>query len=324
MRPLLLLTLILPATVVAGLLVGPRLLPPEVLVGGGDDLQRLLFSLRLPRVATAALGGAALAVAGTAVQASLRNPLADPYVLGLSSGAGFGSLLALALGFSGRGALSVGAFLGALAAAGVVFLLAGRGRGRSPATLLLAGVAVGFFFSAGMMLLLTTSRQAHLTGVLFWLMGDLGGAPAEAVATLGPPLLLLTLALLPFHRPLDLLALGETEARSRGLNARRFTTMLLAGVALLVGLTVSLTGLIGFVGLIVPHAARRIVGGRHALLLPAALGLGATFLVLCDAVARTAAAPTELPVGAVTAAIGAPFFLWLLLRRGGPAGASDA
>lgn len=279
----------------------------------------IVWQVRLPRVLLGALVGAGLAVCGVALQAMVRNMLADPYLLGVNSGASSGAAAAILFGV-GAGflehALQVTAFLGALAASLLVFLVA-RTAGRvTSVRLLLAGVAVGYALYALTSFLIFASGSAEgARSVMFWLLGSLGLAQwnlplaVVAVVVVGTVVLLTVWA-----RRLDALAIGDETAHTLGLRPERFRLALLVAVALCVGVVVSASGSIGFVGLVVPHLARRAVGGRHVRVVVVAALMGAILLVWADIVARTLFAPQEIPIGIITSLVGAPFLL-VLVRR---------
>jgi iron complex transport system permease protein len=265
----------------------------------------------MPRVLAAFVVGGLLALSGTLLQALLRNPLADPYVLGVSGGAAVGSLLPILLG---AGAVSsLGGVLGALVSVALVLTAARRGSALSVSVLLLAGVILASTWGAMIGLMLALAPDAGLRGMLFWLMGDLGDPRGLGW---GFPILILALVTaMAMARPLDLLARGTLTAAVFGVA----TVPLELGIYLLSSLAtataVNLAGSIGFVGLLAPHFARLLIGTRHRILLPAATMLGGSLLALADAVARSVIAPRELPVGTMTALLGTPLFLWLLARR---------
>ncbi|WP_135304164.1 vitamin B12 ABC transporter permease BtuC [Haloarcula amylovorans] len=280
-----------------------------------EDLQRqIVMQVRLPRILLGAIVGFSLAAAGTIMQGIFRNPMADPSIIGVSSGAAVGAVgfivapIAFPFGLGLRGA----AFAGALVAAFGVYLIATQ-NGRTPvATLLLAGVAVQTFLGAVVSFLLLHSGES-IRRALFWLMGHLKGATWPEVWT---SLLLVALpfvGLLVYARDLNVLLLGEEDAQSLGIDVERTKRLLLAFSSLVTAAGVAVTGVIGFVGLIVPHAMRLVVGPDHRILLPTAALAGASFLVATDTVARSGTA--EMPVGILTAALGAPFFLYLLRKR---------
>lgn len=296
-----------------------RALDRSLPFGENVDAQ-ILFIARLPRVLAAALVGAALAAAGVIFQALLRNPLATPDTLGVSSGAALGAMLAITFGFDltigGVPAVPLASFTGALGALGIVYLLAtARRRGLSTTVLLLAGVTMTAFFSA---LILFTQYLADFTETVRtvrWLMGviDVGGyAPLLAVL---PMLTLAAVMFASLPRSLDLISLGADAAAARGVDVVRAERLALVSASLATGAAVSISGPVAFVGLVVPHLIRLLVGSDHRLVLPASALFGAAFLIACDLVARTFFAPIELPVGLITALIGGPFFLWLLVRR---------
>jgi iron complex transport system permease protein len=303
---------------------GSTHIPPgevlSALAAGGDGAPaRIVRELRLPRALLGAMAGGALAASGVAFQALLRNPLADPYILGVSGGAAVGALLATLFLAPAFLPLPACAFLGAALAAAAVFLLARRGGGMTRERLVLMGVVVGAVLHAVIMMMVTTAPPGRIPGALHWLMGDLGQATPSRVALLAPYVAAGLLALLPLSRGLDLLLLGDEAAFHAGLPVERVKTALYLVASLLAGSVVAVSGLIGFVGLVVPHGARVLVGSAHRRLLPAALLLGGAFLVLADVAARTLSPSGEMPVGAVTALVGAPFFLVLLRGRWGRA-----
>ena len=286
-------------------------------LGGDDTAGRVLLSLRLPRAFLGALVGGALASSGVAFQALLRNPLADPYILGVSGGAAVGALtVSLFLPMEASLLLPLFAFGGAALSALSVFLLARRRSGVSPERLVLMGVVVGAFLNAVIMLMVSLSPPGKIPGALYWLMGDLGLGTPRRVAVLFPYVAIGSAVLYLLSRGLDLLLLGDHAAFQSGLSVERVKTATYLTASLLAGSVVAVSGLIGFVGLIVPHGARVLVGSGHRRLLPAAFLMGGAFLVLSDTLARVASPAGELPVGAVTALAGAPFFLYLLRRNG--------
>ena len=289
------------------------------LVGAGPrtDATVIVREIRLPRIVLAALVGAALAVAGTALQALLRNPLADPYVLGISSGAALGDIAALWIGGRVAAASPVAAFVGALATMTWVYLL-GRRRGRLASTsLLLAGVITASFLSAVILFVLTMLSTRDVRGAAFWLMGDLSVVTGVQLKLLVPAIVLGTVALYAFSKDLNVLLLGEEEAAHLGVSVTRVHTVVYVLASLLTGLAVSVSGAIGYLGLLVPHLGRMLVGNDHRTLLPTAALGGAIILVISDTLARTVISPSELPVGAVTAVAGAPVFIYLLRRTAG-------
>lgn len=279
--------------------------------------QRIVELIRLPRIVAAMLVGGALAIAGAVTQGLFRNPLADPGIIGISSGAAAGAVSAIALGLPGLHPLLLPAcaFLGALGASLLVYGLAAR-PGGSVASLLLAGVAVSSFLGAvtSTVLAFTYDREL-LREMLFWLMGGLDNRGWAHVQLALPPIAAGSLVLLAFGRDLNVLVLGDEGARALGVRVERTRLALLASAALIAAVAVSISGTIAFVGLMVPHIMRLLVGPDHRVLLPASALGGAIFLVLADTVARLLIQPAELRVGIVTAFVGAPFFLFLLRRE---------
>lgn len=284
-----------------------------VLSGHGDSMSRdIVLDLRLPRALNAFGCGALLALAGALLQALLRNPLADPFVLGISSGAGALSLIAMLMG-AGVLATAVAGFAGALASTGILFLLAWRG-GLMPIRLLLAGVILSAAWGALITLLLALAPDAPLRGMVFWLMGDLAQADPTR-AWLAPLAAFMTLGLaFPMARPLDALGQGELSAAALGVAVGRLRALALLLAAFVTALVVVGAGSIGFVGLVTPHLLRLAGLRRHRVLLPGCVFAGGSLLLLADVLSRSVVAPVQLPVGAVTAALGAPMFLWLLSR----------
>ena len=320
-RPWLLILLLLLAVaafavgLAAGSLPTPlaRLWP--ALWGDGGTQSLVVRELRLPRLLVAFAVGGLLALAGTLLQVLLQNPLADPYVLGVSGGSAVGALLVMLLGLGGLW-LSGGALAGALLAVALVFGLAhGRG-GWTPTRLLLTGIVVAAACGALISFLLALAPERNLRGMLFWLMGDLsqGGAPLPPLLLLGAGLLLTV----PIARSLNLLARGELLAGSLGVEVRTLRRYIYLVASLLTAGAVTAAGSVGFVGLVVPHMLRLVGGSDHRWLLPGSVLLGGTLLMLADTLARTVLAPQQLPVGVLTALIGAPLFLYLLQRENRP------
>jgi iron complex transport system permease protein len=278
----------------------------------------IVLQIRLPRVFLGALVGAGLATAGVLLQALLQNPLADPYILGISGGAALGGVGALALGAGvGLGAFSVPflAFLGALAATVLLYLVAGS-VGRAPAhSLLLTGIVFNAFASSVIVFVITATDLSRIAGIFLWLIGSIRLVDLWLIAGVGL-LLCLGLGVGIYHAyALNLLSQGDEMASHLGVDVVRVRRHVLLATALVIGASVSVSGLIGFVGLMVPHLLRLVVGSDHRLLVPASALLGAGFLVLADTLARTLLAPTELPVGALTALVGGPLFIFLLRRE---------
>ncbi|TMG87389.1 MAG: iron ABC transporter permease [Betaproteobacteria bacterium] len=285
----------------------------RALVAPGDETQRVIVrELRLPRAVAAFASGGCLALAGALLQVLLRNSLADPYVLGVSGGAAVGALAMMLFG-AAAWLISAGAFGGALASTLLVFGLA-RGAGAwSPTRLLLTGVVIAAGWGAVVALILSLAPEAQLRGMLFWLIGDLS-APPVAWSTLGTLVLAIAVAL-PFARDLNAFARGEAIAAALGVDVSRLPWLLFALSALLTAAAVTTAGAIGFVGLIVPHAVRLIVGNDQRVLLPASALAGGALLLFADTVARQIAAPAQLPAGVITALVGVPVFLYLLRRE---------
>jgi iron complex transport system permease protein len=277
---------------------------------------QIVWQFRLPRTLLAALVGAALAVAGAVLQAVIRNPLADPFVLGASSGASLGAVAALTAGAVVPGLFVSGAaFSGAAMAALLVFVLAQRGGRVESLRLVLAGVALSYLFSAATSWITVTAEHGKLPGLVFFLLGSVSAATWAMLVI--PAIVVLICVFHAWLRvgPLNAVMTGDETATSLGVDVSRFRVEMLVATSLLTGVVVAVSGGIGFVGMVVPHVCRLVVGADHRRLIPVATLGGAIFLVIVDIVARTAAAPQELPIGIVTAAVGAPFFLWLLRRR---------
>jgi iron complex transport system permease protein len=279
--------------------------------------QAVLYQIRLPRIVEGAIVGGLLAVAGAGYQGVFRNPLVDSGMLGASAGGGLGATIAIVyLGGLGTGAVPVAAFAGSLAGVAMASLAGVIGAARSylgsgTATLLLAGVAVGMFLTAAQTLILQRSTQV-LSQVYGWLLGSLSGSSWQQVTEILPYAAVSTLILLLHGRHLDVLAVGDEEARALGQSPRSVRAIVVAAAALAAASAVAVSGLIGFVGIIIPHVARRAAGPSYRMVLPLSLLGGAGFLVLADTLARTVTAPAELPIGVVTALVGAPAFVWVL------------
>ena len=320
------LVLALPVAMIAGVAFGAvPVAPGDVVAAVGRALRgvsggladTLIIQVRLPRVILAALVGASLAGAGALYQALFRNPLADPYILGVSSGAGLGAMVAIVATAGATawrfGAVPLAAFAGALVTMLLVVRLASS-RGRLEATsLLLAGVAISYTLSAVTSFLMVFARQ-QMAAIVYWMMGGFSSASWQYVAMIAPMFLLGIVVPLLSMRELNLMLLGDERAGHLGLSVERFKLVTLAAAALLTAAAVAVSGLIGFVGLMVPHMVRLVLGPDHRRLLPASLLAGAIVLVLADLAARTVLAPVEIPVGIVTAVLGGPFFVVLLVR----------
>jgi iron complex transport system permease protein len=333
---LVLLALLLVVVAIASLGLGPLpLSPAEVLRVLGDAIgldvgevsaqaRLVVLEIRLPRTIMGMLVGAALAVSGTILQGLFRNPLADPGLIGVSSGSALAVVATIVLGHSvlapivqplGLFAMPVAGLFGALAGTALLYAIATRQGATSVATLLLAGIAIGALAAAATGLLIFLSDDDELRDITFWSLGSLGGATWPKLAAACPFILgaLVTLPLLA--RGLDALLLGESEAFHLGVEVQSLKRLAIAAVAAATGAAVAVSGVIGFVGIVVAHLLRLSLGPGHRILLPGAALLGASLMVLSDVVARTIVAPAELPIGILTALLGAPFFLWLLLRR---------
>ena len=297
---------------------------------GGDPRESVLFSVRLPRVLLGSLVGAGLAVAGAAFQSLLRNPLADPYVLGVSTGASMGTILysisAGWIGFASTGAAfaygrPLAAFLGAVLTIAAVYAVAAGSRrgGESSQNLLLAGIILASFLSSINVFLLTSTQQADLRGIFYWLIGDLS-RPVDASIYPVTVLVFAGFAILYlFSHSLNLIGLGENDAMILGVEVRRVKACVYVVASLVTGAVVSVSGPIAYIGLICPHMGRMVFGGDNRILFPAVFLFGAVFTLLADTLARTLLSPAELPVGIVTALCGAPLFIYLLRRKGGRA-----
>lgn len=286
-------------------------------------------SIRLPRILMGILVGASLALSGAAIQGMFRNPLADPALLGISSGAALaavtvivlsGGLLSGIADILGVYLLPLSAFLGSITVTLIVYRFATVSGHTAVTTLLLAGIAIAALTSAGTGLLTYAADDMQLRTLTFWSMGSLGGATWEKLTGVSVFLLFTLVAISTNARALNAMLLGESEALHLGFDLERIKRRLIILVALSVGASVSVTGIIGFIGLVTPHLLRLAIGPDHRLLLPASAFLGAILLILADLFARTAVAPAELPIGIVTALIGGPFFLWLLIRYSSRAG----
>lgn len=303
-------------------ILGGHLLPGVDASGVAVVEDQIVWTFRLPRALLAVLVGATLALSGAVLQAVVRNPLAEPFLLGVSQGASLGAVLVFVLGSVavGQWSLSGAAFAGGIAATALVYAAAQRAGRVTPARLILAGVALAFLFQALYSYVLLKAQSGRAAqAILFWLLGSLGGARWDVLLVPAGALLLGLVLLLSQARPLNALLAGDDTAASLGVGVHRLRLALFVLTSLLVGVVVAVSGAIAFVGLIVPHAARLLVGSDHRRMLPVAALLGAVFLQLVDIAARTLDAPQELPLSIVTALLGVPFFLWLLRRRTEPA-----
>lgn len=284
----------------------------------------IVWDIRLPRVLTGALVGAALAVAGAVMQGLFRNPLADPGLVGVSAGAGFGAVAAIVLGgllplalrdLVGAYLVPFAAFLGGWASTLILYRIATRGGRTSVATMLLAGIALGALTGALTGFIVYRADDTQLRDLTFWGMGSVAGATWAKLLTAGPVIALALIAAPFLARALDALALGEAVARHMGIDTQRMKRIAILSVAGSVGASVAITGGIGFIGIVVPHLLRLVQGPEHRNLLPNAALLGAITLLIADMISRVVVAPAELPIGIVTATLGGPFFLWILLKN---------
>lgn len=286
---------------------------------GDPALDQIVWNFRAPRVVLAALVGAGLAVSGAVLQTVVSNPLADPTVLGFSSGASLGAVVVITAGGAAVGGLGVSAaaFLGALAAGVLVFAL-GQRRGRlAPTRLVLAGVAVGYVFLSATSFIQLRATPTESRTVMFWMLGSVAGAQWSQLPTVTAVVLGTTAVLALFGRRLNVLLAGEESATALGVDVNRLRAVLLVLSSLLTGTVIAVAGGVGFVGLMIPHIVRLTTGAHHRRLLPLTALLGAVYLVLVDLLSRTLDRPNELPLGILTALLGAPFFLWLLRHNKG-------
>ena len=313
------------ATLCVSPLIGSTSINIANALSGGIHAQNnldanILFQVRLPRILLGAVAGAALSVAGAVFQALLRNDLAAPFTLGVSSGAALGAVLSIVLNLNisilGFPIVSLFSFLGALGAIFLVFSLVKTRHGEFPTSiLLLAGVTANFFFAAMVMFLHYISDFGQSFRIIRWLMGGLDITDYQTVLSIAPMVFLGIGLLVYVGRDLNLISTGVHSATSRGVDVPRTQRIGFITASLITGIVVSITGPIGFVGLIVPHIARLFVGSDLRILIPVSMLFGASFLIICDTVARTIIAPTEIPVGIITAMLGGPFFVWLLKRK---------
>jgi iron complex transport system permease protein len=281
-----------------------------------DPARLIILKIRLPRIILAGLVGFALSLGGVVFQAILRNPLADPFILGVSSGSAFGAILGIIVGFGFGLGIPVMAFLGALFTIWMVMTLGARQMGMESSTILLTGVIINAFFTAIIMFFISTSSDSRLHTMLFWLYGDLSQSQYGQLALIAPIVLIAAIFLFGLAKDLNILTSGEENALQLGVDVERTKKFGLVIVSLIMGLIVAFSGLIGFVGLIVPHLSRMAFGSDHRQLIPVASLGGAIFLIAADTLARTVISPSELPVGVITAFMGAPFFIILLKKKG--------
>ena len=319
---LLLLLIVLLITALAAALIGAFPIPALSLLQANltPQEQAVLNSIRLPRVLLAVIVGAALAVSGAALQGLFRNPLADPGLIGISSGAALAVALMIVIigplpGILGLYGLSIAAFMGGLLTSIVIFRFAGLTGASSVTYILLAGIAINALASAGTGFLAYLSDDQELRSLTFWTMGSLGGALWPGVLICVSLVIPATFVLYRNAQRLNILLLGESEARHLGVDSERLKRNIIICTAISVGAAVAVSGIIGFVGLVIPHLIRLTLGPDHRLLIPASALLGAIILIIADTVSRTLLAPAEIPVGIFTSLIGGPFFLWLLIKQ---------
>jgi iron complex transport system permease protein len=317
-----LLTAVLLLVMVGSLFVGAMHVPIGEfwsLISGepaSDAARLVLLKVRLPRILLAALVGFSLSLGGTVFQAMLRNPLADPFILGVSSGSAFGAVSGILLGFGFHFGIPLLSFAGALLTINLVMLLGSRKMGMESSTILLTGVIINAFFTAIIMFFISISSDSRLHTMLFWLYGDLSQSHFAQSIIVAPVVLVAAVILYGFGRDLNLITVGEDTALQLGVEVEKAKRICLLLVSLVIGIVVSFSGLIGFVGLIVPHLARMAIGSDHRLLMPVSCLGGAIFLIAADTLARWVISPGELPVGVITAFMGAPFFIILLRKKG--------
>jgi iron complex transport system permease protein len=276
----------------------------------------ILFKIRLPRIFLAGLVGFTLSLGGVVFQALLRNPLAEPFILGVSSGAAVGAIIGIVFGLGFNLGVPLLSFMGALFTILLVMGIGSRHGGLESSTLILTGVIVNAFFTAVIMFFIATTSDSRLHSMLFWLYGDLSQSRYVQLSISLPPILIVSCIIYFFSHHLNLIVGGEESALQMGVEVELLKWISFLGISLVTGIVVSFSGIIGFVGLIVPHLMRMFLGPDHRLLIPASAIGGAVFLIAADTLARTILAPSELPVGVITAFLGAPFFIWLLRQRG--------
>ncbi|MCC6889287.1 MAG: iron ABC transporter permease [Hyphomicrobiales bacterium] len=324
------LTVLFALVVIGGLAIGPY--PISVsdmlasLLGEGTRQAKSILAIRAPRVALAVAAGGGLAVAGAALQALFRNPLADPGLTGITGGAAFAAVAVIAFQDAllgplpasyGLFLLPLAAFAGGLAAVSLCYWAARTPDGISMPIMLLAGIAIGTISGAGLGVVIYLADDSQLRSISFWTLGSLGGASWLPILFSLPPVIAGSLYLLARARELDALALGEAEAFGLGVDTRALKGRIILVAAMVTGAVICLVGMIGFIGLVAPHVARLLVGASNRLVLPASILFGATLLVSADTAARTIAAPAEIPVGILTSIVGGPLFLWLVVRNHG-------
>ena len=292
---------------------------PEILAGGGTQTEKtIIFEIRIPRAILAVLVGASLSISGVVLQALFRNPMADPYILGISSGAGFGAAAAMLFGISftfiGFSGISAAAFFGGIIAILIVYNIA-KIKGSLPVqTLLLSGIAVGAFFSACIAVLMFIAGN-KLHGIVFWLFGSMSFASWDNIIVIIPYFIICSIIIYIFSRDLNVMLLGEEDAKALGIDTETVKKVLLGCATMLTAAAVSVSGLIGFIGLVIPHITRILIGPDHRILIPASVFIGSIALLLTDTLARTIISPVDIPVGIITSLFGAPFFIYLLKKR---------
>ncbi len=315
------LLILLTTVAIVGLSIGSVSIPLSHILGAvtGNETattaeRTIIVSIRLPRIVLAFLVGSGLSIAGVVFQALLRNPLAEPYILGISSGGTVGAIIAIGLSL-GASAITtpLASFIGSAAVMALVYGIAHRRGQLDTNALLLGGVMIGAFFNAVVLLIIAVYNQ-ELRNAFLWLMGNLSSANADAILVVAPILLLASILLLVQARNFNLISTGDETAMQLGVEVGRVKRLSYLLASLITGLVVSVSGVIGFVGLLIPHICRMLFGPDHRLLLPASFLLGGSFLILADILSRTLLAPSEIPVGAITAAVGAPVFVYLLRK----------
>lgn len=332
---ILLLAILLLAMMILSMTTGASGASASTIIGGWFGLvpdhaeqvlrdHAVIYNIRLPRMVLGAMVGAALAVSGLLMQGLFRNPLADPGLVGVSAGAGLGAVSIIVLGttmlaplaaFLGIYALQIASFLGGLATTFILYRVATRSGQTAIATMLLAGIAIAALAGAITGVLVYVATDSQLRDLTFWGLGSLSGANWTKIAASGPIITISLIAAAFLSKGLNALTLGEATAAHLGVPVQRFKLLTILAVAGATGASVAVSGGIGFVGIVVPHLLRLVIGPDHRYLLPATALLGASFLLLADAVSRLIVAPAELPIGIITAAFGGPFFLWILLRK---------
>ena len=319
----LILFLLLAIVVLLSLLIGTAKVSPSQLLGllsgrevTDESVRLIVYKIRFPRIILAGIAGFSLSLGGLVFQALLRNPLADPFILGVSSGGAFGAIIGILLGLSFNFGIPLLSFAGALLTIYLVMIMGRRKMGMESSTILLTGVIINAFFTATIMFFISIAVDDRLHSMLFWLYGDLSQSTYAESAIIVPLVLLVGVILYGYSRHLNLITGGEDMALQLGVDVDKAKRVCFLAVSLMIGVVVSFSGLIGFVGLIVPHLARMALGSDHRLLIPVSALGGGIFLVIADTLARTVISPSELPVGVITAFIGAPFFIYLLKTRG--------